>query len=383
MPHGDNHDLWIAPNDPNRMIEANDGGGNVSVNGGETWTRGDDADRAVLPRDHDQARAVSRLRRAAGQQHRLRLEPAAQAGFGGSGGVDQVFYSVGGGESGYIASDPRNPDIFYAGSYGGLITRLDRRTGQERAINPYPDNPMGYASADIAERFQWTFPIVLAPTDPEHALRRLAARLEVDQRRPELDADQPRPHAPRSEDDGRLRRPDHEGPHRRRDLRDDLHDRAVAEGRERHLDRLRRRLRAGDARRRHDVEERHAEGPRRVRAHQPDRGVAVPRRHRLRRGEPLPAGRLQAVRLPHRRLRRDLDDDHERHRAERFRARDSRGHQARRSCCIAAPSTASTSRSTTARTGSRCGRTCPTRRCTTSRWRSATWSSARTAAAST
>jgi hypothetical protein len=92
---------------------------------------------------------------------------AAQGGPGGSGGgADQVFYSVGGGESGYIASDPRNPDIFYAGSYGGLITRLDRRVGQERAINPYPDNPMGYASADIAERFQWTFPIVMAPTDP-------------------------------------------------------------------------------------------------------------------------------------------------------------------------------------------------------------------------
>src|SRR5205814_10701833 len=83
-----------------------------------------------------------------------------------AGGVDTVFYSAGGGESGYIASDPRNPDIFYAGSYGGLITRLDRRTGEERAINPYPDNPMGYASGDIAERFQWTFPIVLAPPDP-------------------------------------------------------------------------------------------------------------------------------------------------------------------------------------------------------------------------
>jgi hypothetical protein len=90
-----------------------------------------------------------------------------QGGPGGSGGgADQVFYSVGGGESGYIASDPRNPDVFYAGSYGGLITRLDRRTGQQREINPYPDNPMGYASADIAERFQWTFPIVIAPTDP-------------------------------------------------------------------------------------------------------------------------------------------------------------------------------------------------------------------------
>jgi len=90
-----------------------------------------------------------------------------QGGPGGAGGdADVVFYSVGGGESGYIASDPRAPDVFYAGSYGGLFTRLDRRTNQQRAINPYPDNPMGYASADIVERFQWTFPIVLAPTNP-------------------------------------------------------------------------------------------------------------------------------------------------------------------------------------------------------------------------
>ena len=92
---------------------------------------------------------------------------APQSGIGGAGGdVDEIFYSVGGGESGYIASDPRNPDIFLAGSYGGLITRLDRRTGQQRQVDPYPDNPMGYASSNIAERFQWTFPIVLAPTNP-------------------------------------------------------------------------------------------------------------------------------------------------------------------------------------------------------------------------
>ena len=168
VPHGDNHDMWIAPNDSNRMIEANDGGGTISVNGGETWTAGADADRAVLPRDHDEARAVSHLRRAAGQQHGLCVEPAAQGGPGGSGGgADQVFYSVGGGESGYIASDPRNPDIFYAGSYGGLISRGSIAAPARSAqINPYPDNPMGYASADIAERFQWTFPIVMAPLDP-------------------------------------------------------------------------------------------------------------------------------------------------------------------------------------------------------------------------
>src|SRR5439155_11401020 len=84
----------------------------------------------------------------------------AQGGPGGGGGVNSVFYAVGGGESGYIANDPKNPDVFYAGSYGGLITRFNRKTGQTRAINPYPDNPMGYATKDIAERFQWTFPIV-------------------------------------------------------------------------------------------------------------------------------------------------------------------------------------------------------------------------------
>ena len=93
-------------------------------------------------------------------------------GFGGGGGAgaaasaNQVFYTVGGGESGYIAEDPKNPDIFYAGSYGGLITRLNRKTGEEKAVNPYPDNPMGYATKDITERFQWTFPIVFSPTDP-------------------------------------------------------------------------------------------------------------------------------------------------------------------------------------------------------------------------
>jgi photosystem II stability/assembly factor-like uncharacterized protein len=165
-PHGDNHDLWVAPDNSTRMIEANDGGANVSVNGGETWT----------PETMPTAQFYHVITTGHVPYHVCGAQQdnstacvssvARQGGPGGSGGgVDEVFYSVGGGESGYIANDLRNPDIFYAGSYGGLITRLDRRTGQERAVNPYPDNPMGYASADIAERFQWTFPIVIAPTD--------------------------------------------------------------------------------------------------------------------------------------------------------------------------------------------------------------------------
>jgi hypothetical protein len=159
--------MWIASNDSNRMIEANDGGGTISVNGGETWTP------ELMPTAQFYHVITTKhvpYHICGAQQDNSTAcvsSQAAQGGPGGSGGgADQVFYSVGGGESGYIASDPRNPDIFYAGSYGGLISRLDRRTGQERAINPYPDNPMGYASADIAERFQWTFPIVIAPSDP-------------------------------------------------------------------------------------------------------------------------------------------------------------------------------------------------------------------------
>jgi len=166
-PHGDNHDMWIASNDSNRMIEANDGGANVSVTGGETWTA------ETMPTAqfyHVITTAHVPYHICGAQQDNSTACVSSrqpQGGPGGSGGgADQVFYSVGGGESGYVASDPRNPDVFYAGSYGGLITRSDRRTGQERAINPYPDNPMGYASADITERFQWTFPIVLAPTNP-------------------------------------------------------------------------------------------------------------------------------------------------------------------------------------------------------------------------
>src|SRR5262249_25607893 len=149
-PHGDNHDLWISSTDSKRMIEGNDGGGTVSVNGGDSWTpltyptaqfyhviTTTHVPYHVCGAQQDNSTAcVSSVPRGAGPG-------------GSGGGADTVFYSVGGGESGYIASDPRNPDLFFAGSYGGLITRHNHKTGQERAINPYPDNPMGHPSNDI------------------------------------------------------------------------------------------------------------------------------------------------------------------------------------------------------------------------------------------
>jgi photosystem II stability/assembly factor-like uncharacterized protein len=155
VPHGDNHDLWIAPNDAKRMINANDGGANVSVNAGESWTD-QDFPTAQLYGVFTTAHVPYQVC-GAQQDNSTVCVPST--------GTGSEMYPVGGGESGYIAPDPRDVDVFYAGSYGGLFTRINRRTGENRAINVWPDNPMGHASGDMTERFQWTYPIVIAPTD--------------------------------------------------------------------------------------------------------------------------------------------------------------------------------------------------------------------------
>jgi photosystem II stability/assembly factor-like uncharacterized protein len=155
VPHGDNHDLWIAANDPKRMIESNDGGANVTVNGGESWT-GQAYPTAqfynVFPTNHVPYHVCG-----AQQDNTTACIPVSGGG---------PFYPVGGGESGYIAPHPKKLDVFFAGSYGGLLTRFDRSTGQSKAVNIWPENPMGHSAKDIKERFQWTFPIVFSPLDP-------------------------------------------------------------------------------------------------------------------------------------------------------------------------------------------------------------------------
>ena len=161
VPHGDNHDLWIAPEDPNRMIESNDGGANVSFNGGRSWTDQDQPTaqfyRVVL--DNDFPYNVY-----GAQQDNSTVRIASRTTEGGIGTSD--WYDVGGGESGWIAPSPKDSQIVFAGSYGGLTTRSDHRTGQQRDVNPYPNNPMG-AGADVLKyRFQWNFPLLFSPHDP-------------------------------------------------------------------------------------------------------------------------------------------------------------------------------------------------------------------------
>ena len=160
VPHGDNHDLWIAPNDPQRMIESNDGGANVSFNGGKAWTEQDQATAQfyhVVTTNHFPYRVCG------AQQDNSTLCGPSRA----NGGISIVdWYDVGGGESGYIAVRPDTPDVVFAGSYGGLLTRKDIKTGFERDVNPWPNNPMGHDAADAKYRFQWTYPIVISPHNP-------------------------------------------------------------------------------------------------------------------------------------------------------------------------------------------------------------------------
>ena len=161
VPHGDNHDLWISPEDPNRMIQSNDGGANVSFNGGRSWTEQDQptAQFYRVALDNDFPYNVY-----GAQQDNSTVRIASRTMGGGIDTSD--WWDVGGGESGWIAPSPKDSNIVFAGSYGGLTTRYDHRTRQERNVTPYPNNPMGSGADVLKYRFQWNFPIVFSPHDP-------------------------------------------------------------------------------------------------------------------------------------------------------------------------------------------------------------------------
>jgi hypothetical protein len=161
-PHGDNHALWIAPDDPDRMVEGNDGGANVSTNGGASWTGQDNQPTAQFY--HVTTTSHFPYRICGAQQDNSTVCIASRSE--GSGITRADWYPVAGCERGYISVRRDDPDVVFAGCYGGYLGRWDRRTGQERAVSPWPDNPMGWGAADLKYRFQWTYPIVHAPQDP-------------------------------------------------------------------------------------------------------------------------------------------------------------------------------------------------------------------------
>ena len=160
-PHGDNHDLWIAPNDPDRMIERQ----RRRRERVHRRTAAPGRRRTSRRRSSITSRRRTTSRTTSAARSRTTARCAGRAGApAGSRMAD--WEDAGGGESGYIAASPLNPDVVFAGSYGGLLTRKDMRTELERDVNPWPDNPMGMSSEDIKYKFQWTFPIMFSPHDP-------------------------------------------------------------------------------------------------------------------------------------------------------------------------------------------------------------------------
>src|SRR5436190_4425752 len=161
-PHGDNHDLWIAPGDPLRMIESNDGGAQVSFDGGRTWTSQDNQPTAQFYRvsaDNDFPYRI-----LGGQQDNSAVRIRSRSDGSGIGPGD--WQATAGGESGYIVADPKDPDVVFGGSYGGFLTMQNHRTNESRDVNPWPDNPMGWGAAELKYRFQWNFPLLFSPNDP-------------------------------------------------------------------------------------------------------------------------------------------------------------------------------------------------------------------------
>jgi len=165
-PHGDQHDLWIDPNDPMRIANASDGGGSITTNGGRTWT---EQDFSTVQLYHVMTTSDFPYHACGAQQDNSTMcVPSEDWDFKQARGPNHGwYYAVGGGESGYIAQSPTDPDVFYAGTQGAVITRYDRSNGQIQDIQPYPRFFSGEPASALPERWQWTFPIVFSPVDPE------------------------------------------------------------------------------------------------------------------------------------------------------------------------------------------------------------------------
>ena len=162
-PHSDHHDLWIDPQDGKRMIIADDGGAQISFDAAASWSQVNNQPTAQIYRVTTDNSYPYRILGAQQDNSALRIKSKSNS----AGITEADWEQTAGAESGYIVADPLNPDIVYGGNYGGYISRLDHKTGENRSINVWPDNPMG-AGADVLKyRFQWNFPIFFSPNNPK------------------------------------------------------------------------------------------------------------------------------------------------------------------------------------------------------------------------
>jgi photosystem II stability/assembly factor-like uncharacterized protein len=162
VPHGDNHGLWIDPLDTNRMIASNDGGVTVTLDGGKSWSMQDNQPTAQFYHVITDAETPYRVYGA--QQDSGTVAILSRSDDGSISRSD--WYDVGGGEAGYIAPYPSDPNIVYAADYQGNITRYDRHIGQVKAITEQPELSDAHGAANLEHRFQWTAPVMISPHDP-------------------------------------------------------------------------------------------------------------------------------------------------------------------------------------------------------------------------
>ncbi|MGC6421587.1 MAG: WD40/YVTN/BNR-like repeat-containing protein [Flavobacteriaceae bacterium] len=162
-PHGDHHDLWIAPEDNQRMIIADDGGAQVSYDGGSTWSTYLNQPTAQFYRVTTDNAFPYRIYAAQQDNSTIRIQHRSTAA-----SLDASHWEpTAGGESAHIAVDPLNNEIVYGGSYGGYLTRVNHEKNTVRGINVWPDNPMGYGAEGMKYRFQWNFPIQFSKHNPK------------------------------------------------------------------------------------------------------------------------------------------------------------------------------------------------------------------------
>jgi photosystem II stability/assembly factor-like uncharacterized protein len=162
-PHGDHHDLWIDPKNNQRMIIADDGGAQVSEDGGTTWSSMMNQPTSQFYRVTTDNSFPYRIYVAQQDNSTIRIRHRND----GNAITENDWETTAGGESGWIAPDPLDNDIVYGGSYGGYLTRENHRNGTSRSVNVYPNNPMGHGAEDMKYRFQWNFPIFFSPHDPK------------------------------------------------------------------------------------------------------------------------------------------------------------------------------------------------------------------------
>ena len=162
-PHGDHHGLWIDPTNPQRMINGNDGGATITVDGGKSWTTQYNQPTAQFYHVATDNQFLYQVYGAQQDNTTVTIASRTDDGYIGR----QHWHDVGGGESGYVVPDPRDANVVYAGAGGGLMSRWDKRTMQAQDITVWPVDYSGHGVKDMKYRLGWTEPIVVSPHDPD------------------------------------------------------------------------------------------------------------------------------------------------------------------------------------------------------------------------